>query len=147
MCIRSPQFVTELLKLSLFPDIEHMPDTHVYTHTLTGTRSQNLRKERLGSLRWAGEAITLGSKWMEGVRVAGGHPAREGVHAGSRNPRSTSSARSTADVQTDGRGTGRRSGRQGRAHGVTGVENGGAFTWPGSLHHLQKRTEANTAKY
>ena len=47
MYIRSPQFVTELLKRSLFPDIEHMPDTHVYTHTVTGTRSQNLRKERL----------------------------------------------------------------------------------------------------
>ena len=51
MCIWSPQFVTELLKLSLFPDIKHMPNTHVYTYTVIGTSSQNLRKEDLGSLR------------------------------------------------------------------------------------------------
>ena len=64
MYIRAPQFLTELLKLSLFPDTENLPNTHthththvhihmctrVYTYTVTGTRSQNQRKEPLGSL-------------------------------------------------------------------------------------------------
>ena len=113
MCIRSPQFVTELLKLSIFPDIKYMPNTHVYIYTVIGTSSQNLRKEDLGSLRWAGETITLGSKWMEGVRVVGEHPAREGMRAGSRSRRSTSSVRSTADGLTDGWGTRRRQAEQG----------------------------------
>ena len=51
MYIRSPQSVTELLKLSLFPDIKHMPNTRMYTYTVIGTSSQNLRKQDLGSLR------------------------------------------------------------------------------------------------
>ena len=146
MYIRSPQSVTELLKLSLFPDIKHMPNTRMYTYTVIGTSSQNLRKQDLGSLRWAGEAITLGSKWMEGVRVVGGHPAREGMRAGGRSRRSTFSVRSTADGLTDRRGTRRREAEQAprrhRGREVRGFHPAWLIALP-----PKKRTEADKAKY